>query len=72
MSGVVDKNGQQWEHCNNCGEWVKILDLFYGPMIAVAPKEKWLDLCLRCAERSQSPDVQRQVREDRAERKARR
>jgi hypothetical protein len=20
MSGVIDRDGQQWEHCNGCGE----------------------------------------------------
>jgi hypothetical protein len=23
MSGVVDENGQQWEHCHTCGVFVR-------------------------------------------------
>src|SRR5438309_6822465 len=30
MSGVIDKDGQQWEHCNGCDEFVKIEDLLYA------------------------------------------
>lgn len=29
MSGVVDGNGQQWEHCYECGKLVRIQDLEY-------------------------------------------
>ena len=23
MSGVIDENGQQWEHCHTCGHFVR-------------------------------------------------
>jgi hypothetical protein len=29
MSGVIDDNGIQWEHCNSCGKFVEIDHLFY-------------------------------------------
>ena len=31
MSGVVDKNGQQWERCDECGDWVPIEELCWLP-----------------------------------------
>lgn len=31
MSGVIDENGVQWEHCAVCGEFVRIEDLLYEP-----------------------------------------
>jgi hypothetical protein len=30
MSGVIDSDGTQWEHCNGCGEFVRMDDLLYG------------------------------------------
>jgi hypothetical protein len=52
MSGVVDKTGQQWEHCCQCGEFVEIQKLLYGP------SPKWpeydnVDLCPKCAATNQ-------------------
>jgi hypothetical protein len=47
MSGVVDKNGVQWERCNGCAGWVNINQLRYEK-----PSEKYQygrDLCPRCA-----------------------
>jgi hypothetical protein len=29
MSGVIDKNGQQWERCNRCAGFVEIESLLY-------------------------------------------
>jgi hypothetical protein len=29
MSGVIDRDGTQWEHCNVCGGFVKIQNLLY-------------------------------------------
>ena len=29
MAGVIDSDGQQWEHCNACGEMVEIETLLY-------------------------------------------
>jgi len=48
MSGVIDEKGQQWEHCNNCGDFVKIQNLRYEQ-----PTEKYdygRDLCSKCYE----------------------
>jgi len=48
MSGVIDDNGQQWEHCNGCEEWVKLEDLGY-----LRPSKKLLhgaDLCVDCVD----------------------
>lgn len=46
MSGVIDENGVQWEHCNVCGGWVNIDDLGY-----LRPDEDYkygLDICGTC------------------------
>lgn len=46
MSGVVTKDGQ-WEHCNNCGKFVKLEDLLYEQ-----PSKQFKcgrDLCSKCA-----------------------
>lgn len=61
MSGVIDSNGVQWEHCGGCkgegtpnfserGKWVRIEDLMYEP-----PSEEYKygrDLCSDCASKS--------------------
>lgn len=47
MSGVIDKNGQQWEHCCNCGKFVKYQDLQYGYSHRW-PQYDAVDLCLTC------------------------
>lgn len=47
MAGVIDENGQQWEHCNECGEFVRIEDLGFQPH-----SEKLngpCDICIKCA-----------------------
>lgn len=31
MSGVIDEDGTQWEHCNVCAGWVRIEELHYEP-----------------------------------------
>ena len=43
--GVIDDRGQQWEHCNHCGKWVKLQALKYGW------STRWndyVDLCPTC------------------------
>ena len=40
MSGVLDENGQQWEHCNVCGEFRRIGDLGHIPGVC--------DICMEC------------------------
>ena len=46
MSGVIDGKGVQWEHCNLCGEWIKISMLGYEP-----PSKEYdcgRDICIKC------------------------
>lgn len=48
MSGVVDKDGQQWEHCSGCNNWIKIQDLGFE-----IPSQDWphgRDLCVKCVD----------------------
>lgn len=54
MSGVIDKDGVQWEHCNECGKFVKIQELGYQPHSL-----KWngpCDICLECA--NKAPNIE--------------
>jgi hypothetical protein len=46
MSGVLDSNGVQWEHCNACTQWVPIQRLLYEPPSAEYPYGR--DLCREC------------------------
>jgi len=49
MSGVIDENGVQWEHCNSCNIFVEIDNLCYAP----SNPDFWeygLDLCHMCAD----------------------
>jgi len=47
MSGVIDDDGTQWEHCNVCRKFVRIQDLEYEDP---SPEHKYgLDLCPKCA-----------------------
>ena len=48
MSGVIDKDGQQWERCNCCGKFVKIETLRYE--VPSTEYKYGRDLCKRCAE----------------------
>ena len=47
MSGVIDGNGQQWEHCGVCQEFVRIQDLLYEEPSTQFPHG--LDICENCA-----------------------
>lgn len=51
MAGVIDERGQQWEHCNACGDFVKLQDLQYEPKSESYPYGR--DLCIRCHRRTQ-------------------
>lgn len=48
MAGVIDSKGQQWEHCNVCGDFVKIQNLGF-----LRPSKPGLldslDVCMKCA-----------------------
>ena len=46
MSGVIDEDGTQWEHCNDCGKFVRIEHLRYKQPSPANPYG--LDLCSRC------------------------
>lgn len=46
MSGVIDKNGVQWEKCNRCLQWVDIDDLCYREASDEHPYGE--DLCPGC------------------------
>lgn len=52
MAGIVDTDGVQWEHCNQCGRSVKYRDLKFGPikpgLTPSWPEHKNLDLCAAC------------------------
>lgn len=47
MSGVIDDDGQQWEHCNHCGEFIEIEKLRPGWSTR---HTEWdaVDLCPKC------------------------
>jgi len=47
MSGIIDDEGQQWEHCCHCGNFTRIQDLVtgYSPKW---PDYPWVDLCKNC------------------------
>lgn len=50
MSGVIDANGQQWEHCNECGSMIRIQSLGFQPHSL-----KWngpCDICMLCANKA--------------------
>lgn len=52
MSGVIDEDGQQWEHCNGCTKFIRIEDLLYEQ-----PTMKYRygrDLCPPCRELSKA------------------
>lgn len=48
MSGVIDDNGVQWEHCNDCGKFVRLTNLGYLKPSEAYPHGK--DLCVRCVD----------------------
>jgi hypothetical protein len=48
MSGVI-VDGQQWEHCCHCGEFIRIQDLTVG-FSPKWPDYEDVDLCYKCAE----------------------
>lgn len=46
MSGVIDSNGVQWEHCSCCGASVRLADLGYERPRAGHPHGR--DVCIKC------------------------
>lgn len=46
MSGVIDDNGQQWEHCNICNKFIEIEKLYYIQPTVDHPYG--LDACRGC------------------------
>jgi hypothetical protein len=55
MSGVIDDNGVQWEHCHGCGEFVQIELLLYEEKSAGHPYGR--DLCPKCAGSDAKPET---------------
>jgi hypothetical protein len=47
MSGIIDSTGQQWEHCNHCGDFVEIQKLKTG-WSSKWPDYEFVDLCVKC------------------------
>ena len=59
MSGVIDENGTQWEHCNLCGEFVKLPELGYEK-----PTKRWpygRMVCIQCVPRLSQWAIRRMV-----------
>lgn len=49
MSGVIDDKGQQWEHCNGCGAFVKFpQNLGYEKPTKAHSCGR--DLCVKCVD----------------------
>jgi|JI6StandDraft_1071083.scaffolds.fasta_scaffold48570_4 hypothetical protein len=46
MAGYIDKNNVQWEHCNVCGDSVRLNDLGYEPPSTEHVHGR--DICLTC------------------------
>ena len=49
MSGVIDENGVQWEHCNICGNMVKLEDLGFIPTWKT--HSHGVDVCVKCVDK---------------------
>lgn len=47
MAGVIDRHGQQWEHCHLCGNFIRIQKLWYEQPTAEYTCGR--DLCKRCS-----------------------
>lgn len=45
MSGVIDSNGVQWEHCSICGKMHRIENLGYLPPSTKHPHGLDIGLC---------------------------
>lgn len=53
MSGVIDADGTQWEHCVHCRAFININELLYE-----SPSEQFKygrDLCWKCAKQKVAP-----------------
>ena len=46
MSGVIDENGIQWEHCNCCSKFARLDNLGYEPPTTEFKHGR--DICLAC------------------------
>lgn len=53
MSGVIDEQGIQWEHCNICGDFERIDQLQYDPPSTSYPHGR--DVCRKCWRLMDSP-----------------
>ena len=59
MSGVIDKRGQQWEHCNICSEFVRIQDLGYEK--PSKEFEHGRDVCIKCVQAMTQKEIQENI-----------
>jgi hypothetical protein len=57
MSGVIDRDGTQWEHCNGCAKLVRINDLWFGKIRPelIEPRQRQIDAWV--AEADASPMI---------------
>lgn len=67
MSGVID--GVQYEHCCQCGKFVKLSELLYAKVRSDLtprwPQYEMQDLCTECAEPETDPEAELQLDDDR-------
>lgn len=70
MSGVI-VDGVQYEHCCQCGKYVKLSELVFGEVRSdlvrrwPEPEHDMLDLCTDCAEPETDPEAELQLDDDR-------
>lgn len=59
MSGIIDNNGIQWEHCNVCGASTELSNLGYLP-----PNKNYahgLDICIKCVNTLSQSDIRKVI-----------
>ena len=68
MSGVII-DGVQYEHCCQCGKFVKLSELLYAKVRSDLtprwPQYEMQDLCTNCAEIEVDPEAELQLDDDR-------
>ena len=68
MSGVI-MDGVQYEHCCQCGKFVKFSELVYAKVRSDLtprwPQYEMQDLCSNCAEIEADPEAELQLDDDR-------
>lgn len=68
MSGVI-MDGVQYEHCCQCGRFIKLSELLYAKVRSDLtprwPQYEMQDLCTECAEPETDPEAELQLDDDR-------